>query len=142
MTNAKTGWGGKFHLDNASGVLTELVEVVSFTLPNGETEQIDATHLQSPNRRREFIAGMIDDGELEVVMNLVAGSATDTLIATAVTDGVGRTWKAEVPKASGMRTYTGECVVTGYDRGTIEPDAKMEATMTIKLSGGYTEADA
>lgn len=142
MTGAKIGWGGKFHLDNAAGVLTELVEVKSFGLPNGETEQIDATHLLSPNRRREFIAGMIDDGEVEVVFNFIAGSTTDTLIAAALSDGVARTWKAEVPKASGMRTYTGECIVVGYERGPIEPDAAMEATMTIKLSGAYTEADA
>lgn len=141
MTGAKTGWGGEFWLDNDAGALTELVEVKSFTLPNGETEQIDATHLKSPNRRREFVAGMIDDGELEVVMNLVSGSATDVLIETAQTDGVTRTWKAVVPRASGSRTYTGECIVTGYDHGTVEPDAVMEATLTIKLSGSYTAAN-
>lgn len=142
MTAAKTGWGGEFHLDSAGDVLTELVEVVSFTLPNGETETVEATHLKSPNRRREFVSGMIDDGDLEVVINYVPGSATDVLVKAALDDGETRDWMAVVPRETANWEVTGDGVVTGYDRGTIEVDGVMRATITIKVTGASAEAAA
>lgn len=142
MTAAKTGWGGEFHFDNNSDVLTELVEVKSFTLPNGTTEQLDATHLKSPNRRREKIAGMIDDGDLTVVFNYVPGSATDLLIMQAYTEGDIRDYKAVVPRVTTNWLVTGTAFVSGVDRGEIAPDGIMTATVTFTLSGASTEAGA
>lgn len=142
MTNAKTGWGGEFHFDNNSDVLTEWVEVVSFTLPNGETEKIDATHLKSPNRRREFISGMIDDGDITIVLNYVPGSQTDLDIMQAYTEGDTRDFMAVVPKATGEREYSGTGFISGVDRGEIAADSKMECTVTMTVVGSTSEADA
>ena len=140
MTAAKTGWGGEFHFTNDSAVLTELVEVKGFTLPNGEVEQLDATHLKSPNRRREKIAGMIDDGDLEVRLNYVPGSATDLLIMQAFTEGDIRAYEAEVPRASGVNwVISGTAFISGVDRGEIVADGIMEVTVTFTLSGSSTE---
>lgn len=140
MTAAKSGWGGEFHFDNDAGTLTELVEVVSFTLPNGQTEQLDATHLKSPNRRREKISGMIDDGDLQVVLNYVPGSVTDLLLAQAHTEGDIRSYQAVIPRASGVDwLIAGDAFVSGYDRGEIVADGVMRATVTFTLSGAATE---
>lgn len=139
MTAAKTGWGGEFHFTNNSAVLTEWVEVKSFTLPNGETEKLDATHLKSPNRRREFISGMIDDGDLEVVLNYVPGSATDLLIMQAFTEGDTRAYMAVVPRATTDWEITGTGFISGVDRGEITPDGVMEVTVTVTLVGSATE---
>jgi len=116
--------------------------VVSFTLPSAETETVEATHLKSDGRRREYIAGMIEDGELEVVLNYIPGSATDTLIRTAATAGNARAFMAVIPRATANWNITGTCIVTGYDRGSVEADGKMEATMTVRLTGASTEAAA
>jgi hypothetical protein len=142
MTAAKTGWGGEFWLDTAGDVLTELVEVVSFTLPNGEAETIEATHLKSPNRRREYIPGLIEDGELEVVINYVPGSATDILLRAALEDGDTRDWMAVIPRETANWEVTGDGIVTGYDRGSVVADGKMEGTVTIRITGAVTEAAA
>jgi len=142
MTGAKTGWGGEFHLDSASNVLTELTEVVSFTLPNGEVESLDASHLKSPNRHREYIAGMIDDGDLQVVINYIPGNATDVLIRAAKADGVTRDFMAVIPRATANWEVAGTGTVTGWDRGEIVGDGVMRGTMTIKVSGDQTEAAA
>lgn len=140
MTAAKTGWGGEFHFDNNSGSLTELVEVVSFTLPNGQTEQLDATHLKSPNRRREKIAGMIDDGDLQVTLNYVPGSATDLLIMQAFTEGDARSYEAHIPRASGVDwIVSGDAFISGVDRGEIVADGIMRVTVTFTLVGSATE---
>ena len=142
MTLAKTGYLGEFWLGNTTNVLTELIEVVSFSLPNGEVETVEATHLKSPNRRREFISGMIEDGELEVVLNYVPGSTTDVLILGALTSGMDKSYKAVIPRLTANWNITGTCIVTGYDRGSVEADGKMEATMTVRLTGASTEAAA
>lgn len=140
MTAAKTGWGGEFHFDNDSGALTELVEVVSFTLPNGTVEQLDATHLKSPNRRREKVAGMIDDGDLQVTLNYVPGSATDLLIMQAFTEGDTRSYAAHIPRASGVDwIVSGDAFIAGVDRGEVVADGLMRVTVTFTLSGAATE---
>lgn len=142
MTDAKTGWGGEFWFDNDSGALTELVEVKSFTLPNGSVEQLDATHLKSPNRRREKVAGMIDDGDLTVVMNYVPGSPTDLLIMQAFTEGDTRSYKAVVPRVANDWEISGDAFISSVDRGEIAPDGIMTATVTFTLSGASSEASA
>lgn len=139
MTAAKSGWGGEFHFTNNSAVLTELIEVVRFTLPNGEVEQLDATHLKSPNRRREKIAGLIDDGDLEVEINYVPGSVTDRLLAQAHDEGDIRAYKAVVPRATTDWEFDGSAFVSKYDRGEIVGDGIMRGTVTFTLSGAFTE---
>lgn len=139
MTNARNGWGGEFHFDNNSNVLTEWVEVKGFTLPNGTTEQLDATHLKSPNRRREKVAGMIDDGDLVVRLNYIPGSQTDIDIMQAFTEGDTRDYMAVVPRATTDWEVTGTGFVSGVDRGEITVDGVMEVAVTITLSGAATE---
>src|SRR5690349_13584189 len=84
-TDARTGWGGEVHIssDDTAGNLVELVEVVSFDTPQDEADEVEATHLKSPNRRKEFIAGMIDGGEATITLNCVPGSATYNLLLAA-----------------------------------------------------------
>lgn len=139
MTAAKTGWGGEFHFTNNSAALTELVEVVSFTLPNGETETLDATHLKSPNRRREKISGFIDDGDLQVVINYVPGGVTDLLIRQALSEGDARPYMAVIPRATTDWEITGNAFVSGDDRGEIVGDGVMRRTVTFTLVGDSTE---
>lgn len=139
-TLATIGWGSEFHLDNASGVLTELAEIISVPFPNPQISDVEATHMKSPNRRREYIAGLIEDGEGTVEMNYVAGSATDILIRAAVEDGVARSFKVVAPVSGGTTwEITGECIVKGYER-TNPIDDRQTAVMTIRFTGSSTEA--
>lgn len=140
---AGIGWGGEFWLTNnaATPVLTELVQVKSFTLPQDEVEQVETSHLKSPGRRREYAPGMIEGGEFEVVLNFRAGSDTDTLCQDALNDGLNRDFKAVIPER-GIPVWDveGECVVVGYDRGEVNIDDAMESTLTCKITGLPTEA--
>lgn len=138
-TEAQIGYLSEFWLDDAVGALTELGEILSVTPPNPQTAQVEATHMKSPDRRREFIAGLIDDGEGTFQMNYVPGSASDVLIRAAQTDGVTRSYKIVIPDGAGTWEVTGDCIVTGYQRD-IPIDDRMTATMTVKFSGASTEA--
>lgn len=140
---AGIGWGGEFHLgdDAEPSVLVELVQVKSFTLPQDEVEQVEISHLKSPGRRREYAPGMIEGGEFEVVLNFRAGSDTDQLCQEALNSGDTRPFKAVIPER-GIPVWdvNGDCVVVGYDRGEVNIDDAMEATLTCKITGLPTEA--
>jgi len=140
MTTAQIGYGAELWLDNASGTLTELGEITSISLPNPQQATVEATHFKSPNRRREYIAGLIEDGEGTFEMNYDPGSATDTLIRAALSDGVTRDYKIVLPDgASDTWEVSGQCVVTGYERN-VPIDDRMTATLTVRFTGDSTEA--
>ena len=139
-TEVGLGLGSEFWLDNASDTLTQLDEIISVALPNSQIADVEATHMASPNRRREFIAGLIDDGEGTIEMNYVPGSATDHLIRPAPTDGATRDYKVVLPVADGTTwEVTGDCIVKGYERN-VPIDDRMTATLTIKFTGASAEA--
>lgn len=140
MTNAKIGYGAAFWLDNAAGTLTELAEITAITLPNPTTADVEATHFKSAGRRREYIAGLIEDGEGTFSMNYDPGSATDVICRAAQDDGIGRSYKIVVPDGTGATwEITGECIVKGYER-MIPIDDRMTATITVRFTGDSTEA--
>lgn len=141
MTEAAIGYGTEFWLDNGSAVLTELGEILSVTPPNPQVADVEATHMKSPNRRREYIAGLIEDGEGTFEMNLVPGSATDELIQEALTDGVARAYKIVLPDGAFGWEIEGDCIVKGYERN-VPIDDRMTATLTVRFTGASTEAAA
>lgn len=141
MTAARIGSGSEFHLHNGltPGALVEIAEIISVTPPNPQTDDVDATHMGSPNRRREYIAGLIEDGEGTFEMNLVPGSATDQLLVGALQAGNARGYKIVLPTATGTWEITGTCIVKGYER-TVPIDDRMTATLTVRFTGASTEA--
>jgi hypothetical protein len=140
---ASIGWGGEVHLSSDDTILNleELVQVVSFGLPENTTDRVETTHLKSPNRRREYTSGLIDGGEVEVVLNFRPGSDTDQLIEEAQAAGDERSVRFVVPHLGVPAwDYTTTAIVTSYNRGNVNAEGKMEATMTLAISGAVTSA--
>lgn len=139
-TEAQIGIGSEFWLEATSGgTLTKLGEVTGVTLPNPQVEEVEVTHLGSPDRRREYVPGLIDDGEGAFTMNYVPGSATDALIRAALADHEVRGYKIVVPDGADTWEITGDCIVTGYER-SVPIDDRMTATLTVRFTGASTEA--
>jgi predicted secreted protein len=141
MTDARIGYGAEFWLDNAAGTLTELGEITGVSLPNPQLDDVDATHFASPDRRREYIAGLIEDGEGTFEMNYVANSTTDALIRAAISDGVTRSYRIILPDGGTGWKIDGDCIVKGYERN-VPIDDRMTATLTVRFTGASTEAAA
>lgn len=135
---ASTGWGGEVWLsdDDDEANLVELVQVVSYALPSDEAETVETTHLKSPGRRREYTQGMIEGGEVEVVLNFRPGSDTDLAIEAAMRAGDPRAVLFVVPEL-GIPTYQYGtlAIVSAYDKGEVAADGKLEATLTLRLTG-------
>lgn len=139
MTDARIGYGTEFWLDNAMGVLTKLDELLSVTPPNPQIAEVEATHMGSPNRRREYISGLIEDGEGTFQFNYVPGGATDILVQAALNDGVARSYKMVIPDGAFGWEITGECIVRSWERD-IPIDDRMTATLTVRFTGASNEA--
>jgi predicted secreted protein len=137
MTEARIGWGTEVWLDNASNVLTQLEECTAIGLPNGEVEDVEATHMLSPNRRREYVAGLIEDGTGDFEFNLVPGDATDLLIEAARNDGVARDYEVIIPDGAFGQKFAGTCIVKNWARD-VPIDGVMKATMTVRFTGAVT----
>lgn len=145
MTDARIGWGGAVFLstDNTEANLTELVEVVDCDFPSDETDEVDATHLKSPGRRKEFISGLIDGGSVAVMMNYSPGSATDLLLTAAKTTGTTRKVRFEIPDDSGTGAIdwniTTSAFVKKYAPDKMSPEGKITATATLRITGAQEQ---
>src|SRR5690606_1199638 len=98
------------------------------------TERVDATHMQSPGRRREYITGLIDSGEANFVINWVPGSTTDTRLRALLSSGEVTEHRITFP--NGMRV-TFDAAVTGFSK-TLPLEDRMQATVTVAISGEDT----
>ena len=137
MTNAKIGYGTTVSMDDDLGALTALEEVIAIGLPNSQVEDVEATHMTSPSRRREYIAGLIDDGEGTFEFNLVPGGATDLLIQEALDSGDARDYEVVIPDGAFGQQFAGQWIVKGYERN-VPIDDRMTATMTVRFTGAVT----
>jgi hypothetical protein len=143
MAGEAIGWGGKFLLHNGS-TLFELERVGSVTPPEDVADEHEVTSLSSPNRRKEYIVGMIDGGELTVEIMHVPNSTTDQLCRAAKAAGDVRAWKIVYPDTAGLplRQDSGTGFVRSYKVNAVEPNAPMTATLTIRITGAVTEGAA
>lgn len=140
---ASTGWNSEAWLssDDTVGNLDELVQVVSFNVGSPSTDRVETTHLKSPNRRRQYTTGMIDSGEASITLNMRRGSDTDIALQDALDTGDERYVRFNYAEL-GTLTWTDDVmgVVTGYDKGDVTADGKMEATVTIAINSVVASA--
>lgn len=137
---ASVGWGGEFWFNDGSA-LYEAREVVSFTLPNPEFEEVESTHLKSANRYREFIDSLINGGEVQVVLNYRPLSDTDTKLLAWRDSRAIRAIEFHVPESGTVAVEiaaTGRCNM--IDRGEVSADGKMEVTVTVRVASEDTQA--
>ena len=132
MTVATIGYGSTFGIDNAkSGTYVTVAEVTAIKLPGFMRDALDATHLTSPDKYKEYIAGLKDMSEASITLNWVP-SATDVLV-TAFED---EDANYQITAPNGVRfRFTG--FVTEYSPPELTNE-KMEATVTFRPTGKMT----
>ncbi len=136
-SQAMLGYGSVFQVqaENSPDNFVDMAEVMSIKPPTFKLDQIDVTHMQSPNRTREFISGLNDPGECSFDMNFIPGSTSDDRIFELLNlpTGTSRRRACRISFPNGVTwSFNGE--VTGYEP-TVPFDDKMTATVTFKVSG-------
>lgn len=128
-TAADIGYGATFLIKNGGGTYDAVAEVSAITPPGRSRDAIDATHLTSPDRYKEFIAGMKEGGDASFTFNYVP-AASDALVA-AFEAGKGD-FRVGFPSGTVALDFGG--IPTSWEPGEMSTD-KMTGTMTIKSTG-------
>lgn len=140
VSQALLGYGSVFQIqaENSPDNYVDMAEVISITPPSSTLDQIDVTHMTSPNRNREFISGLNDPGECSFDMNFVPGSTSDDRLFELLNLPVGtsRQRSCRISFPNGV-TWTFNAELTGYEP-TVPVDDKMTATVTFKVSGSLS----
>lgn len=139
MTDASIGYGSYFHISQDAGDnWTEIAEVFDITPPSSTVDQIDATHMQSPSRTREFIAGLSDPGSASFEMNFVPGSVSDLKIQEI--RGTGEQVQCRVTFPNSVTwIFTGQ--IESYEPA-IPTEDRMTASVSFKVSGSTVASAA
>ena len=142
MTEARIGYGSVLKRGNGGTpeVFTAIKEVVTFGLPQPESADVEVTHLTSPNRKREYIAGLIEQGEVSMSMNWIPNDPTQDHLTGLLADqksGVVRNWQALVGTTP-LITWAFSGYVKKFAPDDVESDAPLRATLTIKITGDDT----
>ena len=132
-TEADIGYGAIFKVGNG-GSPTETftdfgAEVTSITPPGYSRDALDATHMASPDKFREYIAGLMDAGEVSMDLNYVP-STGDAFVAALI---AGKQ-NYQIDFSDANVTFTFSAICTAY-QPTAPVDGKMTATATFKVSG-------
>jgi len=132
-TEARIGHGAKFRVatPEAPTIYLDLAEVTNIGPPPMTRDVIDATHMDSPDGWREFIAGLKDGGEASITLNFVPGGATDARLREMQTELEPSPIKIAFPSGSEWG-FTAFC--TGYTP-QMPVDDKMTADCTFKVTG-------
>lgn len=140
MTDARIGYGTKYEIWDASlstPAFVEVAEVINVTPGEATADRIDATHMQSPSRRREYIAGLIDSGEASFEINWVPGSDTDEFIRGLLDSGATVEHRITFAGPTPRVTVTYDAQVIGFSKA-VPIDDRMTATITVGVSGEET----
>lgn len=130
MTDARIGYGTGLAVFSG-GAFFDIAEVFNITPGEAATDRQDATHMKSPNRRREYISGLIDSGEASFEINWIPGSETDVLLRNLQTSGENVDWRFTFNNGV---TLTVQASVTGFGKA-VPLDDKMTASLTLSISG-------
>lgn len=140
MSDGITADGMTFrHRTSADGVtpkvFTEIGECVSIAPPNPTREATDFTHLKSPNKTREYKPGMIEPGEVTIVLHYTAAvkAKADALFGADLGE-----FEIEYPDGA-IETFFGFATGKGIEGG--EVNGKLTLNLPFKVSGLPTYAE-
>lgn len=137
MTDALIGYSTEYYI-KVDGSFVEIGEVFNVTPGEASADRVEATHFKSPNRRREYIAGLIDSGEASFEINWVPGNDTDVLLRSKFNAGTTDEHRIVFPNGVSV---TFEAQVIGVSKA-VPLDDRMTATVTVSVSGAETWAAA
>ena len=111
---------------------SDISEVTELPLPSEEGTEVEATHLNSPNKMREYISGLADGGEIAFTCNFIPSDTSQAAMRTLRRSGAANNFKIIFTTGEYV-TFT--AFVKAWDAGSASPDGVISATITLKLTG-------
>lgn len=122
-------------------VFTEISEVVSIGGPNPDSEEIDVTHLRSPDRTREYIQSFLIPGEIPLTVNLIPSDPTHDEVSGLIAEynsGAIKNYQITYPDGS-TDTFAAYVKTRGNPMNVGEA---LRATFTLRVTGTITFVSA
>jgi predicted secreted protein len=139
MSNAFSGWGLFLKIGNGATpeIFTPIPEVQLVDFTGSKVDIVDVTHAQSPNRVREYIGTLIDEGECSFTANFLPTDPIQQSLQTIKVSAAVRNWQVVLPSALGTFSFAG--LLNSLDKNL---DFSKEAKLTgkIKVTGTVTFA--
>lgn len=137
-TQAKIGYGTllKFGDGASPESFTTVAEVINIDGPGLSRSIPEATHMESPDGYREYLAGLKDGEEVTVECNFLPGNATQdpsTGVLSFFESGARKNWQVVWPFSPAV-TWEFSGIVTGF-QPTTPVDDKITLSVTIKVTG-------
>jgi hypothetical protein len=132
-TGVNIGWGAKIRIGRGvTPTWTEIVGIGDFDFPQMAADDVEVTSHSSPNRTKEYIQGLIDNGEMPVPLDYIPNSDQDLLLRflqqTGETIQIGITPAGVLTEevyAGYVKTYTRSAPVNG----------KSSANLIFRING-------
>ena len=142
-SSATTAFGTLLKLGDGGGTeaFATIAEVKNIKGPKLKMDTIEVTSHSSAGAWREFIAGLLDAGEVTFDMNWLPANATQSYSAGILRDMVNRTkrnFQLVIPAASPV-TWTIPAFVTNFEPD-FAVDGALVASITLKVAGQPTLA--
>ena len=122
MANAQLAHGSTVNFS------TFTAEIESFSV-SGEKEQVEVTHLLSPDRYREFIGGLINPGEMSMTINFDPATPDPRVLADA---------PLEIDWGDGIKWTFPSATCTNYEPNESVGE-KRSAEVSFQLSGALVQ---
>lgn len=116
--------------------LKDIVEQININGPDGETEEIEVTSLNSPGAAREFILGLIDEGRVTSEGNFLPSDTEHQYLETVRKARTLETFKIVLPD-TGAATIDFTARVAGAPI-SIAQGSQVLRTWNLRLSGQIT----
>lgn len=128
-TTADTGYGAKFGIEGGTpGTYDDVAEVTRIKPIGFSRDEEDATHLQSPDRFKEFIGAMLEATPCEFEFNWIPAADDPMLAAFLAPSG-----NYQITAPNGVRMqFSG--FFQSYEPGEFT-NGKMTASATIRPAG-------
>ncbi len=129
-TAAKSGCGTAMTYD------ANMIGEAKYTLPEPVADMLDATTNDSTNCKREFIAGLGDEGEVTIEGNYVPDDAGQAALRTGL-GGVAKACVITLPSGAGTLSFNG--LVSRFSIQAPHDDI-LTFSSTVKITGPITYA--
>jgi len=101
--------------------------------PDIKMDTIDISSHDSTDDYREYVAGMLDGGDISIDVHFIPGNTTGQ--ATFLTDLHARTEQEVVITLPDLSNWTFQALPTGMGPFTYNYDGSVETTLTMKVTG-------
>lgn len=141
MTDGMAAYGTTLQISTGGESYTDVAEVTNIGGPSLSSDTAETTHHASTDAWKEFVATLIDGGEVSIDVNFLPTNATqaDNAAGSIIYALINRSvyyYKIIWPD-SGSTEWSFQALVTNFEPGASVGD-KLSASITFKITGAVT----